>query len=68
MVEDGKRRKVIVCHDLMGNYRNDRFVDHLSEDYSDYRFYHWFVSSIFKIFVLFKCSIIDDKDDHLHYQ
>lgn len=47
---DAQRRKVLVCHDLMGNYRNDRFVDELSDDYSDYRFYHWAGVDIFCYF------------------
>lgn len=38
---DESRRKVLVCHDLMGNYRNDSFVSQSANDFSDYRFYHW---------------------------
>lgn len=35
--KDEERRKVLVCHDLMGNYGIDAAVDQLSEDYSFYR-------------------------------
>lgn len=35
--QDKDRRKVLVCHDLMGNYGSDAAVDKLSEDYSSYR-------------------------------
>lgn len=35
--KDKERRKVLVCHDLMGNYASDAAVDQLSEEYSGYR-------------------------------
>lgn len=35
--QDKERRKVLVCHDLMGNYKSDAAVDRLAEDYSSYR-------------------------------
>lgn len=41
LIADESRREVLVCHDLMGNYRSDRFVSQKAEDFSDYRFYHW---------------------------
>ncbi|XP_068158748.1 cytosolic endo-beta-N-acetylglucosaminidase isoform X1 [Drosophila tropicalis] len=34
------RRELLVCHDMMGNYLNDRHF-HSSEKYDDYRFLHW---------------------------
>ncbi|XP_036331252.1 cytosolic endo-beta-N-acetylglucosaminidase isoform X2 [Rhagoletis pomonella] len=34
------RREVLVCHDMMGNYLEDRHF-HSSKKYDDYRFYHW---------------------------
>ncbi|XP_037935784.1 cytosolic endo-beta-N-acetylglucosaminidase [Teleopsis dalmanni] len=34
------RREVLVCHDMMGNYLEDRHY-HSSKKYDDYRFYHW---------------------------
>lgn len=31
------RRKVLVCHDLMGNYKGDAALDKISDEYSSYR-------------------------------
>ncbi|XP_020808606.1 cytosolic endo-beta-N-acetylglucosaminidase isoform X2 [Drosophila serrata] len=39
-VTDENRRELLVCHDMMGNYLEDRHF-HSSEKYDDYRFQHW---------------------------
>ncbi|XP_017155826.1 cytosolic endo-beta-N-acetylglucosaminidase [Drosophila miranda] len=39
-VDDQNRRELLVCHDMMGNYLEDRHF-HSSEKYDDYRFLHW---------------------------
>ncbi|XP_037921335.1 cytosolic endo-beta-N-acetylglucosaminidase-like [Hermetia illucens] len=32
--------RVLVCHDMMGNYRGDKYYSS-SKKWDDYRFYHW---------------------------
>ncbi|XP_017034910.1 cytosolic endo-beta-N-acetylglucosaminidase isoform X2 [Drosophila kikkawai] len=39
-VTEENRRELLVCHDMMGNYLEDRHF-HSSEKYDDYRFQHW---------------------------
>ncbi|KAH8412630.1 hypothetical protein KR009_003908, partial [Drosophila setifemur] len=39
-VTEENRRELLVCHDMMGNYLEDRHF-HSSEKYDDYRFVHW---------------------------
>lgn len=39
--ESRNRRKVLICHDMMNNYRNDRFINGQTEFHADYRFYSW---------------------------
>ncbi|XP_064537007.1 cytosolic endo-beta-N-acetylglucosaminidase [Drosophila montana] len=39
-LNNNSRRELLVCHDMMGNYLNDRHY-HSSEKYDDYRFMHW---------------------------
>ncbi|XP_017067320.1 cytosolic endo-beta-N-acetylglucosaminidase [Drosophila eugracilis] len=39
-VTEDNRRELLVCHDMMGNYLEDRHF-HSSEKYDDYRFLHW---------------------------
>ncbi|XP_055909314.1 cytosolic endo-beta-N-acetylglucosaminidase [Eupeodes corollae] len=39
LTEENKK-EVLVCHDMMGNYLEDRFY-HSSTKYDDYRFFHW---------------------------
>ena len=46
--EDGKRPKTLVCHDMMGGYLQDRFVDGCEED--GYHFRHWNQIDIFVYF------------------
>lgn len=36
-VKDEDRRKVLVCHDLMGNYKHDSNVGNISDNWSYYR-------------------------------
>ncbi|KAH8354662.1 hypothetical protein KR084_001203 [Drosophila pseudotakahashii] len=40
LVNEDNRRELLVCHDMMGNYLEDRHF-HSSEKYDDYRFVHW---------------------------
>ena len=35
--KDEERMKVLVCHDLMGNYGSDAAVDKISDKYDSYR-------------------------------
>jgi len=46
--ENGKRPKTLVCHDMMGGYLQDRFVDGCDED--GYHFRHWNQIDIFVYF------------------
>ncbi|XP_043658707.1 cytosolic endo-beta-N-acetylglucosaminidase [Drosophila teissieri] len=39
-VTEDSRRELLVCHDMMGNYLEDRHF-HSSQKYDDYRFVHW---------------------------
>ncbi|XP_026838103.1 cytosolic endo-beta-N-acetylglucosaminidase isoform X2 [Drosophila erecta] len=39
-VTEDNRRELLVCHDMMGNYLEDRHF-HSSQKYDDYRFVHW---------------------------
>ncbi|XP_016980049.1 cytosolic endo-beta-N-acetylglucosaminidase isoform X2 [Drosophila rhopaloa] len=39
-VTEANRRELLVCHDMMGNYLEDRHF-HSSQKYDDYRFVHW---------------------------
>ncbi|KPU75473.1 uncharacterized protein Dana_GF22338, isoform B [Drosophila ananassae] len=39
-VNEENRRELLVCHDMMGNYLEDRHF-HSSEKFDDYRFLHW---------------------------
>ncbi|SPP77983.1 cytosolic endo-beta-N-acetylglucosaminidase isoform X1 [Drosophila guanche] len=39
-VNEQNKRELLVCHDMMGNYLEDRHF-HSSEKYDDYRFMHW---------------------------
>ncbi|KAH8274215.1 hypothetical protein KR018_008234, partial [Drosophila ironensis] len=40
IVPEGNRRKLLVCHDMMGNYLADRHFNK-SKKYDSYRFTHW---------------------------
>ncbi|XP_055842844.1 cytosolic endo-beta-N-acetylglucosaminidase [Episyrphus balteatus] len=39
-VNEENKKEVLVCHDMMGNYLEDRHY-HSSTKYDDYRFFHW---------------------------
>uniref|UniRef100_A0ABD2WL15 Cytosolic endo-beta-N-acetylglucosaminidase n=1 Tax=Trichogramma kaykai TaxID=54128 RepID=A0ABD2WL15_9HYME len=41
--------KTIVCHDLMGGYLEDRFIDG-SNNHNSYHFYHWHIIDTFIYF------------------
>ncbi|KAH8408900.1 hypothetical protein KR009_003618, partial [Drosophila setifemur] len=40
LITEENRRELLVCHDMMGNYLEDRHF-FSSEKYDDYRFVHW---------------------------
>lgn len=48
MKEEGSRPKTLVCHDMMGGYLEDRFIDGCDED--GYHFRHWNQIDIFVYF------------------
>uniref|UniRef100_A0A1A9UDY2 Cytosolic endo-beta-N-acetylglucosaminidase TIM barrel domain-containing protein n=1 Tax=Glossina austeni TaxID=7395 RepID=A0A1A9UDY2_GLOAU len=39
-IDDNNRRELLLCHDMMGNYLEDRHFNS-SKKFDDYRFYHW---------------------------
>lgn len=39
-INETNRREVFICHDMMGNYLEDRHYNS-SKKWDDYRFYHW---------------------------
>ncbi|KAK8782884.1 hypothetical protein V5799_015772 [Amblyomma americanum] len=46
--------KILVCHDMMGGYHDDRFI-HGGEDSGSYRFHHW---QIIDTFVYYTHSLV----------
>ncbi|CAD7091189.1 unnamed protein product [Hermetia illucens] len=50
------KRQVLVCHDMMGNYREDRKYG-TSTKWDDYRFYHWSGVNYFCYFSHFYVTI-----------
>ena len=47
--QDSKKPRTIVCHDMMGGYQVDRFVQGL-QTVEDYHYYHWHLIDAFIYF------------------
>lgn len=47
--QDPKKPRTIVCHDMMGGYQMDRFVQGM-QTVEDYHFYHWHLIDAFIYF------------------
>ena len=47
--QDAKKPRTIICHDMMGGYQVDRFVQGM-QTVEDYHFYHWHLIDAFIYF------------------